>query len=173
MALRNEKKDKLAIKPTKKATDVAVRRPYDFWTDIDRMFDDFRTQFTDLFWPFSQREEFLSDINSRNPPMDIADLGDKYEMHVEMPGIPKDDINIEVTPNCIEICADHEENKEDKDKNWLRRERSSMSYYRSLDLPEQIKSDNVDAEFKDGILTVMLPKVEPKPKHKTSKVKIR
>jgi HSP20 family protein len=150
-----------------------VKRPYDLWADMDRMFDDFRTQFDDLFWPVSQRSELLSDIMTRNPPMDIADLGDKYEMHVEMPGIPKNDINIEVTPDSIEIYADHEESKENKDKNWLRRERSSMSYYRSLELPEQIKSDNVDAEFKEGILTVMLPKVEPKPKHKVNKVKIK
>ena len=173
MASRKEKKDKLALKPNKKADDIALRRPYDLWVDIDRMFDDFRTQFDDLFWPVSQRVDLLTDIRTRNPPMDIADLGDKYEMHVEMPGIPKDDINIEVTPYNIEISADHEENNEEKDKNWLRRERSYMSYYRSLELPEQIKSENVDAEFKDGVISVLLPKLEPKPKYKPSKVKIK
>ena len=173
MPLRKEKKDKLAVRPTKKTGDITLRRPYDLWADIDRMFDDFRTQFDDLFWPVNQRGELLTDIRTRNPPMDIADLGDKYEMRVEMPGIPKNDISIDVTSNSIEICADHEESKENKDKNWLRRERSSMSYYRSLELPEQIKSDNVDAEFKDGVLTVMLPKVEPKPKHKVNKIKIK
>ena len=172
MASRKEK-NKLTIKPTKKAGDITVRRPYDLWTDMDRMFDDFRTQFDDLFWPISQRNELIADARGRNPPMDIADLGDKYEMHVELPGIPKNDIDIEVTPNSIEICAGHEESKQDKDKNWLRRERSSMSFYRSLDLPEEIKSDNVNAEFKDGVLTVMLPKIKPKPKHNASKVKIK
>ena len=173
MALRKEKKNKLAIKPTKKVDDITVRRPYDLWVDMDRMFDDFRTQFNDLLVPWSQRNELATYAMDRTPLMDIADLGDKYEMHVEMPGIPKEDISIDVTPDSIEICAEQEESKEDKDKNWLRRERSSMSFYRSLELPEQIKSDNVDAEFKDGILTVMLPKVEPKPKHKASKVKIK
>ncbi|PNX49755.1 MAG: hypothetical protein BV457_00540 [Thermoplasmata archaeon M9B1D] len=173
MALRKEKKNKLAIKPTKKLGDITVRRPYDLWADMDRMFDDFRTQFNDLLLPWSQRDELTTYAIDRTPLMDIADLGDKYEMRVEMPGIPKEDIEIEVTPTSIEICAEHEDGKEDKDKNWLRRERNSMSYYRSLELPEQIKSDNVDAEFRDGILTVMLPKVEPKPKHKASKVKIK
>ena len=173
MALRKEKKNKLAIKPTKKVDDITVRRPYDLWVDVDRMFDDFRTQFSDLLLPWSQGDELTTYAMDRVPLMDIADLGDKYEMHVEMPGIPKEDIEIEVTPNNIEICADHEESKEDKDKNWLRRERSNMSYFRSLELPEEVKSDHVDAEFKNGILTVMLPKVKPKPKHKTSKVKIK
>ena len=167
MALRKTKKDKLAVRPTKKVDDITVRRPYDLWADMDRMLDDFRMQFDDLFWPMSQRSELLTDISNRYPPMDIADLGDKYEMHVELPGIPKDDINIEVTPNSIEISAEHDESEEEKDKNWLRRERTSMNYYRSLELPEQIKSDNIDAEFKNGILTIMLPKVEPKPKPKT------
>ena len=173
MAIKKEKKNKLTLQPIKKSSDITLKRPYDFWVDMNKMFDDFRARFDDLFWPMSQRVETPYDIRDRNPPIDIADLGDKYEMHVEMPGIPKDDISVEVTPTSIEICADHDESKENKDKNWLRRERSSMSYYRSLELPEQIKSDNVDAEFKDGILTVMLPKVEPKPKHKVSKVKIR
>lgn len=173
MALKDEKKNKLSIRPTRKVGDITVRRPYDYWMDIDRIFDDFRTQFDDFFWPPTHRGELVPDIRNRNPPMDIADLGDKYEMHVEMPGIPKEDINIEVTQNSIEISAEHEESREDKDKNWLRRERSSMSFYRSLELPEEIKSDNVDAEFKNGILTVMFPKIEPKQKHKSNKVKIK
>ena len=173
MALKKGKKDKLTIKPTKRTNEIMVRHPYDLWTEMDRMLDDFRTQFYDLFQPMRQRTGLLTDISSRYPPMDIADLGDKYEIHVEMPGIPKGDINIEVTPNNLEISAEHDESKEDKDKNWLRRERSNISYYRSLELPEQIKSNNVNAEFKDGILNVILPKVEPKQKHKTSKVKIK
>ena len=173
MAIRKEEKNKLTLKPSKKTRNIALRRPYDFWIDMDKMFDDFRTQFDNLFLPIRQQGKLLADMSTRNPPMDIADLGDKYEMHVEMPGIPKDDISIEVTPDSIEIYADHEESNEDKDKNWLRRERSSMSYYRSLELPEQIKSDDVDAVFRDGVLTVMLPKTEPKPKLKSSKVKIK
>ena len=94
-------------------------------------------------------------------------------MRLEMPGIPKDDINIEVTPTSIEVSAQHDESKEDKDKNWLRRERSSIGFYRSLELPEELKTDDVNAELKDGILTIKLPKVEPKPEHKPKKVQIK
>ena len=173
MTIRNEKKNKLAIRPTKKNSNITLRRPYDFWVNMDRMFDDFRTQFEDLFWPMAFEDELIEDMKIRNPPMNIADLGDKYELQVELPGIPKEDINVEVTPNSIEISAEHEESKEDKDKNWLRKELSGMNYYRSLEIPEEIKSDNIDAEFKDGILRVVLPKVEPKTKHKISKVKIK
>ena len=173
MAKKEGKKGKLSVKSKKKEKmELTERRPYDIWTDFDRMFDDFRTDIGGLFWsPLRRYPVALSEF--RTPSTDIADCGDKYEICAEMPGIPKDDINIEVTPNSIEISAEHQESEEEEKKNWLRRERSSMSYYRSFDLPEEIKSDKVDAEFKDGILTVMLPKVETKPKHKASKVKIK
>ena len=93
--------------------------------------------------------------------MDVADHEDHYEMRLEMPGIPKEDISIEVTSNTIEISANHEKNNEDKEKNWLRRERSHMSYYRTLEFPEEILTDKVEAEMQDGVLTVTLPKTEP------------
>ena len=67
---------------------------------------------------------------------------------------------------CVEISAKHYKNKDDKVKNWLRHECSSMRYYRSLDFPEEIKSDNVNAEMKNGVLTVILQKVKPKSEQK-------
>jgi len=172
MPLRKEKKNALAVRSGKNR-EMIERRPFDLWTNIDRMFDDFRSDFTNLFWPWSQRDELTTMIPTKTPPMNIADLGNRYEMHVEMPGIPKENINIEVTPNSIEISGQHEESKEDKRKNWLRQECSSMIYYRTLDFPEEVKSDDVDAEMKKGILTIMLPKVKPRPELKPKKVTIK
>ena len=167
------KKNELAIRPSDKGMDLTTRQPFDLWTDIDRMFDNFRTDFSNLFWPWNQGNELTTMMQRKTPPMNIADLGDRYEMHVEMPGIPKENINIEVTPNSIEISGQHEESKEDKRKNWLRRECNSMRYYRSLDLPEEVKSNDVDAEMKKGVLKIMLPKVKPRPEQKAKKVTIK
>jgi HSP20 family protein len=173
MVKKEGKKNKLSVKPKKKEKmEIAERRPYDIWSDFDQMFNRFRSDIDDLFWtPYKRFPLTFSEF--RTPSTDVVDHGDKYEVCVEMPGIPKNDINIEVTPNSIEISAEHQESEEEEKKNWLRRERSSMSYYRSFELPEEIKSDEVDAEFKDGILTVMLPKVEPKPERKSKKVNIK
>jgi HSP20 family protein len=167
------KKDKLAIRPAEeKKAEIAQRRPYDLWTDIDQLFDQFRSNFDDLFWrPRSNIMSTFDDL--RTPMMDVADLGNKYEMKVEMPGISKEKINIDVSPNAIEISAKHETTENDKNKNWLRRECSSMSFYRRAEFPAEIKSDQVEAEFKDGVLTLALPKVEPKPEYKSTKVKIK
>ena len=75
--------------------------------------------------------------------------------------------------NGVEIEAKTEESKEEKGKNWLRKERSGVSFYRSLELPEELKTENVEAELKDGILTLNLPKVEPKPEYKAKKVQVK
>jgi HSP20 family protein len=173
MALIKEKKDKLAIKPTEgKQGEITLRRPYDLWTDMDQLFDQFRTNFNDLFW--RPDSAFLSTFNElRTPMIDVADLGDKYEMKIEMPGIPKEKINIDVSPTSIEISAKHETGEEEKNKNWLRRERSSTRFYRSVEFPDEIKTDTVEAELKDGVLNLSLPKREPKPEYKSTKVKIK
>jgi HSP20 family protein len=174
MAIKKKKEDKLAIRPSEQKGEITSMRPVDLWSEMDRLFDGFRTDFDDLFWPFGERRTspITAMTQRRTPPMDIADMGDRYEMHLEMPGIPKEDINIEVKSNAIEISAKHEQNSEEQDKNWLRKERSSISFYRALELPEELKTDKVDAELKDGILTVKLPKVDPKPEDKPKKIKI-
>jgi HSP20 family protein len=112
-------------------------------------------------------------LTTRTPTMDVVDLGNRYEMTFEMPGISKDNIEIQVMPNAVEISAKQENEEEEKKKNWLRRERSYTNFYRHLELPEEIKTDSVEAEMKDGVLTMSLPKIEPKPEYKATKVKIK
>ncbi len=171
MAKKKSNKGKESVKPQEKM-EITERKPYDLWTNFDRMFNRFRSDVDDLFWsPFRRYPTPTGEF--RTPSTNIADHGDKYEVCAEMPGIPKDKINIEVTPTNIEISAEHQESEEEEEKNWLRRERSSASYYRNFELPEEIKSDKVEAEFKDGILTVLLPKVEPTAASKSEKVKIK
>ena len=170
MSLKKGKKGKLAVIPKQK-TEVTAQRPYELWSDMDHLFNQFRTNFDELFW--GPRTNLMMMPEFRTPLMDIVDLGDKYEMHVEMPGVKKEDICIEVTPTMVEISAEHEEKSEDKGKNWVRQERSSMDFYRSFQVPENLKTGKIEAEFKDGILTLSLPKAEPKPKYETTKVKIK
>ncbi len=170
MAIRKDKKEKLAIIPKQK-TEIITPRPYQLRSEMDKLFDRFRSNFDELFW--EPRSDFFISPDYQTPLMDVVDQGDKYEMRVEMPGIKKEDINIEVTPTTLEISAKHKENIEEKGKNWLRQERSSMDFYRSLELPEKVKTGNVDAELKDGVLVLSLPKAEPKPKLQSTKIKIK
>jgi HSP20 family protein len=173
MGFGKKVKDKLPIerKDKKNSTEITERRPYDIWNEMDQLFDQFRTNFDDLFW--GPRENLLSSYQNRAPLTDVVDHGDHYEMNIEMPGITKDNVNIEVTSNTIEVSAEEKETKDEKNKNWLRKERTEKKFFRSMELPEEFKTDNVEAEIKNGVLTVMLPKVEPKPKDKPKKVKIK
>ena len=167
------KRNKINIRPKEKNAEIIERNPYNVWSEMDRMFDDFRMGFDDLFWPFRQTRMPTEYNYTRTPPMDLADLGDKYEIHAEMPGIPKEDINIEISPNNIEIKAEYNEEKEDKEKNWIHRERSSVKYYRSFETPEELNVDEAEAEFNDGILKLKLPKLKPEIEKKSKKINIK
>jgi HSP20 family protein len=169
---RGEKKDVPAVRDEGRRG-ITARSPFDLWTEMDRMFDQFRSSFDDLFWPFAPRGALRTYTGRRAPPMDVVDLGDRYEMKAEVPGIPKEKIDIQVTPYGVEISAEHEETKEEKGKNYLHRERSSAGIYKSVEFPEEVKTDSVDAKLKDGVLTISLPKVEPKPELTARKVEIK
>ena len=174
MVKRIEKRNKITVGPSEEERKLGGVRPGSLWSEMDRMFDEFKSGFDDLLWPWKHHRKYaVPMVQKRTPPLDVADQGDRYEMNVEMPGIPKDEVNIEVTPTTIEISAEHEESNEDTDKNWLRRECHCMSFYRALEFPENVRPDDVDAEFKDGILRISLPKSEPKPEHKPRKVKVK
>lgn len=171
MAIRKRDKDKDKLsKDKRKKGEIAERRPFDLWTDMDRLFDQFRTSFDNLFW--NRPAEVPGRAWNRTPPVDVADHGDRYEMNVELPGIPKDDIDVEVGPNEVEISAEHETEEESENKNWLRRERAARAFYRRLDLPDEVKTEDAKAEMKEGILKLQLPKVEPKSKKESKKVEI-
>lgn len=173
MSIIKDRKDKLAIRPTEKKAEITERRPMmDLWSEMDQLFERFRSNFDRLFW--ETPSTMLSPLyETRTPTMDVADLGNRYEMTLEIPGISKDNIDIQVTPNAVEISAKQETSEEEKKKNWIRRERSSTSFYRYLELPEELKTDGVEAEMKDGLLSIKLPKVEPKPEYKATKVKVK
>jgi HSP20 family protein len=139
-------------------------------SDMDRIFDDFRSEWESLFLP---SKNFAAEL-TRQPLVDLADNGTEYVVKAEVPGLNREDMNIEVTENGIEISGEtkSEEKEEDESKGYIRRERRYTSFYRALPLPENILTDKVDAELKDGILTVKLPKAAP-PEKKTRKVKVK
>ena len=172
MVFRRKKDDLVERNKDKKKGEITERRPTSLWTDMDRLFDQFRQNLDSLFWetPTSNIEEYSW---SRTPPVDVADQGDRYEMNIELPGVPKEDVNVEITPNGVEVSAEHEDETEEKGKNWLRRERSSTSFYRCFDIPEELKTEDAEAEMKDGVLKLNLPKVKPKPKKESKKLEIK
>ena len=144
--------------------------PMSIMSDMDRLFEDFKSDWENAFLV---PRAFATEL-TRQPLVDLADNGKEYLVKAEVPGLKKEDLNIEITENGIEISGETkmEQKEEDKDKGYLRRERRYASFYRSLPLPDAVLTDKAEAELKDGILTVKLPKAAP-PEKKSKKVKVK
>jgi HSP20 family protein len=129
---------------------------YDLMEELERSWEDYNNYF----------ERFISDLPSlRRVTMDvscdIADKADRFVLTADLPGMAKDEVTINVIDNEIEISAEHKEAVEEKEKGYIRKERSETRYYRRLSLPEEIVSSKVTAKMTNGVLTVELPKKTP------------
>ena len=126
------------------------------------------------FDPFRGMDEAFSAC--RGPVMnpfssDIIDLGESYEINAELPGFSKEDIKLEIESDCLTISAERKTEENENKPNFVRRERFYGSYSRSFDLTG-IDTDNIEASYKDGVLTLNLPKIkEEQPVKKSIEIK--
>ena len=118
------------------------------------LFDDF-----DQFF-----DNFFRDVPTRNtgavqyPSVDIREEKDKYLLEADLPGFSDKDVNVHVENNVLYIESAKEENREDKGENYLVKERARCTFKRSFSLPEGVNVDAIKGEFKNGVLTLDVPK---------------
>lgn len=141
------------------------------WPELDRVFDNFRRDFERTFASFPVGLPALPSISSMS--CDIVDDGDKFRINVDLPGVKKEEVKLNVTDNSIEISAEHKEQEEEKKKNYVRKERKEVMYHRTLPLPEKVASLKASAKLNNGILTIEIPKTTPTPKPKSSTIKVQ
>ncbi len=91
---------------------------------------------------------------------DIVDAEDKYILEAELPGFEKDEINLDINGDLLVITAEHKTEVNAEEVKYIRRERSNGSYKRSFDISD-VDAEGIDAEYKNGILAVTLPKKKP------------
>ena len=136
--------------------------------EFNRMFNTFNDRFG-LARKNDKDEEYENAVWM--PLTDVAEDKDNYYLKADLPGIKKEDVKISFSDGSLSISGERAQEKESKDKKYHRIERSYGRYYRSFNLPEQIKEDKIKAEFKDGQLNVTIPKAEEvKPKEIDIKV---
>ena len=130
--------------------------------DVDNVFDDF---FDDSFWGNTG----MRAVTAMNT--DIKENDKAYEIEMELPGFDKGDINAELKEGYLTIRATHSENKDEKDEKqrYIRKERYSGHYERSFYVGDAITEDDIKAKFKDGVLTMEVPKKEAQPKVEETK----
>ena len=118
---------------------------------------------------FFNNDRFLLDINSAFPEVNfqnvlpdanIVENKKEYQIELAAPGLDKKDFNIEIKNGMLTISAEKEEETKTEDKNYLSREFSYSSLYRSFVLPDNLLADKIDAKYENGVLKLKLPKTE-------------
>lgn len=119
---------------------------------------------------FTNDDETLTGLQNWYPSADISEGKDAYTVRVELPGVTKDDVKITLQENVLTIQGEKKQESETKDTNYHRLERSYGSFSRSFRLPTLVKADKIDANYKDGVLSIVLPKAD---EAKTKEIEIK
>lgn len=130
---------------------------------------EFERLFREAFSPMQGETEVST--RSWAPPVDIYETEDAIILKAELPGIDPKDVEVRVEDNTLYLKGERKFEKEVKEQNYHRVERSYGSFARSFSLPNSINADQVKAEFKDGLLTLTMPKRE-EAKPKTIKIDV-
>lgn len=135
--------------------------------EMDNMFRRFFESRNKIFKLDKELENF------REPLADIKKTDKEYIIEIELPGVNKEDVILQVSNDLIEIRAKKQSELKIEKKGYLRHERSYSGFYRTIPLPFGVKADEVESEFKNGILKIKVPKSKEKIKKKVMKVIIK
>ena len=127
---------------------------------MDRLFEDFLghpTQAGDAGRRQGTPTYFL--------PLDVKEVGNGYEIHAPVPGFKPEEVDVTFSEGVLTIRAEHSEESRREQGGYLRKEVSHGNYQRSIQLPGDVKGEEITASFENGVLTVSVPKVpRPEPK---------
>jgi len=120
-----------------------------------------RRSYKPFLWSSLFDDDFVPVVSNRNtsmPAVNIREDDKKFTLDLAVPGIDKKDLKIDINEDVITISSEHKEEKEENSNDFKRREFSYSSFCRSFYLPENVNKDKIEAIYKDGILSVVLPK---------------
>ena len=139
-----------------------------FLTPFDKMFD----QMVESQFPEVVRQVGIKPYgNTAYPKVNVYEYDDKVGIVAEIPGLDKKQLNVEVEDGILTISGDKHSAFESEGAKILRKELKESSFKRQFELGELLDGDNISANFKDGILSISVPKTEPeKPKKKFVKI---
>ena len=140
----------------------------EFLTPFDKMFDAMvESQFPDIVKQVGVKPYG----NTAYPKVNVYEYDDKIGIVAEIPGLDKKQLNVEVEDGVLTLSGDKHSAFENTGAKVLRRELKQSSFKRSFELGELLNGEDISASFKDGILSVSIPKTEPeKPKKHAVKI---
>jgi len=161
-----KKKPASIRKPQKTTYALAPVYPSDLYQAFDETFERFRSEFEDVFFP-SYWDKAMSLLpETRVPAVDLEDNEKDYRLRAEMPGFKKEEVEIDVDDNSVVITGTAGWKYDKKEHEYLCKERACKTFYRIVDLPEEINVNEVTADLTEGVLAITLPKKTPKQKRK-------
>jgi HSP20 family protein len=150
----------MSLVTTKKRNGRVFPSIMDNFFNNDRFLLDFNGSFPDITF-----DNLLPDAN-------IVEHKNEFQIELAAPGLDKKDFNIEIKNGILSISAEKEEESKTEEKNYLTKEFSYNSLYRSFTLPDSIKPEKIDAKYENGILKIMLPKSEVSISEPTKQIKV-
>ena len=135
-------------------------------SELDRAFEDWPS----FRWP-SFGQLAASESTAWSPKIDVFEKDNRLVTRVDLPGMKKEDVSVEVTDRHLALSGERKHEKEEKKDNVYRSEREYGSFYRAVPLPEGVKLEDVKATFADGVLEVSVP-LPARPEANVKKVQI-
>ena len=123
---------------------------------LPTVFDDFLKPWNEWF----DNGGLFSGRTMTMPAVNIVENKDDYKVSLAVPGMKKEDFNIDVEGNMLTISCEKEADKEEKEHQYTRREYSYSSFTRTFTLPQEVNREKIEAKYEDGVLKIMLPKRE-------------
>jgi HSP20 family protein len=135
----------------------------DGWTDFDRAFRELSARLFEPWGLVAYAPSGRAGALLRPARTDVTDTGTAYRIVAEVPGIPKEKLDIRVRGTTVELKGEATEEKEANGTSYVHRERSYQGYYRLLELPEPVVAADAKAKVENGLLELELPKLRPTP----------
>jgi HSP20 family molecular chaperone IbpA len=143
-------------------------------TTFEDLMDTFRNNFIEsITFPYNWGVNLEPVAPVREATVDLLDVGNQFIVNAELPGVAKDKIDVAVTKDGIEISAETDVEKENQEKNYVVRERAYTHMYKQLSFPQEVIPEKAESTFRDGLLSVCIPKKTIAPAPKKHKVPVK
>ncbi|HXK58811.1 MAG TPA: Hsp20/alpha crystallin family protein [Acidobacteriota bacterium] len=129
-----------------------------FAEEMDRLFEDFGFGHRRRSWPMPRG--FGEFRGMWSPDIEVFEREGKFVICADLPGLRREDVNVEITDNEVIIQGERRHEHEEEKGGYYRSERSYGTFYRSIPLPEDVKADEAQASFRDGVLEITMPAPE-------------
>ncbi|MCH9740906.1 MAG: Hsp20/alpha crystallin family protein [Epsilonproteobacteria bacterium] len=147
---------------------VTRYRPKNQFNDFRRSFDLLNSMLNNIERPQSQNDNY-----DFTPAVNTREGKHAYHLEVDLPGVKKEDIKVDIEENSVVISGEKKLKEEVKEENYYKVESFYGNFRRSFALPEGVDVENIHAESDNGVLEVVIPKLDKKDIEKTKRIKVK